>query len=337
VLPQPRLLRAAALLTALALCGAGLTAPSADPAAADGSTATRADPRKTRGLFVDSEMPAYQQGGLYRTRIGSRAQSFWVIPEAYDTAHVRARVREYTGDAAAARKTPVLTIYGIPGRDCGQYSSGNPLTTAAQYRGWIRQVAGGLRGQHALVVLEPDALALFSSPDATCPTRPDGWRGMLRFASRILTKVGAWVYLDAGHSNWTPYDRRPAVLKSAGIGYARGFSTNVSNFRPTSDERAYAGKLLAGLRRLGIRGKHYVVDTSRNGATPSSDGYDVINPTWARLGRAPRLVFDGAFDGTLWVKHPGESDGPVNGGPPSGQWCDFLADRLLDRPESSSC
>lgn len=331
-------MRAAALLTTLALGTLGLVAPvSADPVGHPVVAKTGADPRKKLGLFVDPKMPAYRRDGVYRQRIGRYPQSFWVIPEAYDTAHVRDKVHEYTGDAAAAKKTPVLTVYGIPGRDCGQYSSGNPLTTAAQYRRWIRQIAIALRQKHALVVLEPDALPLFSS-SVTCPTRPEGWQGMLRFASRRLSASGAWVYLDAGHSNWTPYDTRPKYLKAAGIEYDRGFSTNVSNFRPTVEEKAYAAKMLGGLRKLGVHGKRYVIDTSRNGAPPSSDGYDVINPTWARLGRPPRLVFDGVFDGTLWVKHPGESDGQVNGGGPSGRWCDMLADRLIDgTSDQSSC
>jgi endoglucanase len=137
------------------------------------------------------------------------------------------------------------------------------------------------------------------------------------------------VYLDAGHSDWRPYDTRAQLLKKAGIAYDRGFSTNVSNFRPTADEKSYAGELLDGLRALGVKGKHYVIDTSRNG-NPSPVNGDVINPTWALLGAKPKLVFDGAFDGTLWVKHPGESDGQYNGGNQSGHWCDMLADRLID-------
>jgi endoglucanase len=295
------------------------------------------DPRRTQGLFVDTKMPAYQQGGVYQQRIGKVSQAFWVIPEAYGVDAVRGKVQEYTGDAAAARKTPVLTVYGIPGRDCGMYSSGNPLKTGPEYRAWIRQLAGGLTGTKALVVLEPDALPLFSSDVNACPTKPAGWQGMLRFATRTLAKAGAWVYLGAGHSNWTPYEARPGFLKAAGIRWARGISTNVSNFRPTADEKAYATTLLHGLKKLGIKGKKFVIDTSRNGAPPSADGYDVINPTWAEIGAKPRLVFKGQFDGTLWVKHPGESDGYENGGPSSGQWCDFLADRLLGIPESSTC
>ena len=328
MLPRSLVIRVSAAVAALAL-SVGVT---------DAIAAKPKDPRRTQGLYVDPKMPAYQQGGDYRDRIGRVPQAFWVIPEAYDTASVRDKVLEYTGDAAAARKTPVLTIYGIPGRDCGMHSSGNPLTTAAQYRGWIKRVAAGLRGTKALVGLEPDALPLFSSPVEACPTKPAGWQGMLRFAARKLSRTGAWVYLDAGHSNWTPHDTRPAYLKASGVRFARGISTNVSNFRPTSEEKQYAAGLLRGLRRLGVTGKHYVIDTSRNGATPSADGMDVINPTWARVGKRPRLVLRGAFDGTLWVKHPGESDGYENGGPASGQWCDLLADRLLGiEPESGGC
>jgi endoglucanase len=329
VLPRP-LSRACATAAVLVLSTVGLATVS------DADVAHRAkDPRRTHGLYVDAKMPAHQQGGVYRSRIGKFSQAFWVIPEAYGTDYVRAKVREYTDHAASAHKTPVLTVYGIPGRDCGMYSSGNPLTSAGQYRAWIKQVAAGLRGTRAMVVLEPDALPLFSSTVNPCSTRPAGWQGLLRFATKRLSKSGAWVYLDAGHSNWTPYDTRPGFLKASGVKFARGISTNVSNFRPTADEQRYATTLLAGLRKLGVKGKHYVIDTSRNGAAPSDDR--VINPPWARLGARPKLVFRGAFDGTLWIKHPGESDGYENGGPKSGDWCDFLADRLLGQSESGSC
>ena len=330
MLSRTPLLRAIALLAILALATLGLTAP------VDAQQAHPAkDPRRTRGLFVDPLMPAVKQGGAYRQRIGSKAQAFWVVPEAYPTRQVRAKVLAYAKRANAANKTPMVVVYGIPGRDCGQYSSGNPIRTATQYRTWVAQIAKALRKQRALVIVEPDALPLFSSPVASCATKPAGWRGMLRSATKQLSRSGAWVYLDAGHSNWTPYDDRASYLKQSGIQYIRGFSTNVSNFRPTGDEKAYAATLLRGLRKLGVKGKRYIIDTSRNGVSPQDN--EVLNPVWARLGKPPRLVFKGAFDGTLWVKHPGESDGTVNGGPPSGKWCDLLADRLLGRTESGGC
>jgi len=292
------------------------------------------DPRRSRGLFVDTLMQAANQELVYRSRIGRYAQALWIIPEAYGTASVKDILRDYTSRALAEKRTPMLVIYGIPGRDCGSHSSGGAMQTTEQYRDWIRQVARGLRGQSAIVVVEPDALPLFSSSAAACPTKPEGWQGMLRFASKQLGRTDAWAYLDAGHSNWTPDDDRPSFLKKAGIQYVRGFSTNVSNFRRTGDEKTYAQTLLRGLRELGVKGKHFIIDTSRNGARGGPQDDQVLNPPWARVGQPPRLLLDGPFDGRLWIKHPGESDGEVNGGPPSGQWCDGLADRLLGRPES---
>lgn len=311
------------LVTLAVIAGLGPAAPA--------TAAAEPDPRTRRPLFVDRQMVAAHQEPVYRTRIGSRAQAFWVLPELYPRASVRADVRAYTRRALAARRTPVLVVYGIPDRDCGQHSEGG-LPGAAAYRAWVDRIAAGLRRQRAMVVLEPDAIPSAGGPGCrNAATR----LALLRHATRVLARAGVWVYIDAGHSGWTPYAGRARLLQRAGVRWARGISTNVSNFRATSAERRYARLLLGRLRALGVPGKHFVVDTSRNGARPRTD--EVINPRWARVGARPRLVFRGAFDATLWVKHPGESDGPVNGGPAAGAWCDRLADRLLGRPDSGHC
>ena len=161
-------------------------------------------------------MPAHRNGPLYRKKIGRHAQALWIIPEAYGTGRVRDDVRAYTSRALKARKTPMLVVYGIPGRDCGSHSSPGSLHTAAQYRAWIAQVGKGLKGQKALVVLEPDALPLFSSDVHACPTERAGWQGMLRYATSTLSRAGAWVYLDAGHSDWTPLRHPRGVPEEGG-------------------------------------------------------------------------------------------------------------------------
>lgn len=332
-----------ALLASVALVPVGASAAlsagettssltSVSTQAAEVSQRPRKDVRRTRGLFVDRRMPAATQGAAYAA-FGRTPQALWFGNEYYPRGQVRGVARTYTQAAERARKTPMLVVYSIPDRDCGQYSSGG-LPGGTAYKKWVAQLALGIKGSKPIVILEPDAIPFYSNTECANGT----YRlGLLRYATRVLTKAGAWVYLDAGHSDWTPYDGRAALLKRAGISYARGFSTNVSNFRPTAAETTYARYLLGQLRTLGVTGKRYVIDTSRNGyAAPVSN--DVINPTWARVGAKPRLVFKGAFDGTLWVKHPGESDGPLNDGPSSGLWCDYLADRLLGRsPESPTC
>jgi endoglucanase len=310
------------------LLAATLVEPSvAQPA--DGTHATAKprpkDPRKTQGLFVDTRMPAANQEKVYADAFGKKAQALWLSNDYYRRTKIRNVVTKYIGLAEKAGKIPMLVVYSIPDRDCGGQSQGG-LPGADAYRAWIREVVKGLRGSKALLILEPDALPFYGS--AECDQAGDRL-GLLHYASKTIARTGTWVYIDAGHSDWRPYDDRALLLKRAGIEYARGFSTNVSNFRSTSDEQKYAQFLLSGLRKLGVKGKHYVIDTSRNGAANPVGG-DVLNPTWARVGKKPKLVFEGGFDGTLWVKHPGESDGEVNGGNSSGRWCDLLADRLLE-------
>ncbi len=278
-------------------------------------------------------MPAAKAGDRY-TRIGSKAQALW-ITDYYPTDHVRADVRAYVDRANEADKTPVLSIYAIPGRDCGLYSSGG-LPDGPSYQAWIREVAAGLDGGHAMVVLEPDAVAFMGNP--ACTTDPTERQRLLTYAARLLKKAGAWVYIDAGHSGWRTPEVMAPLLKQSGMRYARGFSTNVGNFRHTGAERDYAKRLVKELKQLGLTGKHYLTETARNGGGRPAEG-DVCNPTWARIGHAPKLLFKkggkyGPLDGYLWIKHPGESDGQssdatCHGGPPSGQWWPRGAKRLL--------
>ncbi|CAB4685305.1 unannotated protein [freshwater metagenome] len=322
-------------LAATSACLGLLAVAAAGPVSAtvsEGSAAARAaDPRTTRGLFVDPYMPGSQAAAQDKTfkPIGSRAQPLW-ITDYYAIDDVRDAVRRYTERANEADKTPLLTIYSIVGRDCGLYSAGGQ-PDAASYRSWIDQVALGAKDQHAIAILEPDAVPFIGNP--ACGFDTDERLSLLTYAAKKLSKAGTWVYLDAGHSGWQTPEHMAPLLKRAGIAWARGFSTNVGNFRPTDDERSYAKALVKQLAKVGVSGAKYVIDTGRNGGGKPVDG-DVCNPRWARIGKAPKQVLRGSFDGTLWVKNPGESDGEsddgtCHGGPPSGQWWPAGAKRLM--------
>ena len=63
-----------------------------------------------------------------------------------------------------------------------------------------------------------------------------------------------------------------------------------------------------------------MVDTSRNGLGGSAP-YEWCNPEGRALGtRATSSTGHAYADAFLWIKRPGESDGPCNGGPSSGVW-----------------
>src|SRR6201990_1802116 len=84
------------------------------------------------------------------TAIANTPQAYWIVPGSS-----AATVAKYTGDAAAAGAIPVLTIYGIPHRDCGSFAAGG-MATADDYRGWIDGIASGVGGSRTAIILEPD-------------------------------------------------------------------------------------------------------------------------------------------------------------------------------------
>ncbi len=317
------------LLAALAITGGPtLAAVSGTPTVTSKPHGHHAkpDPRRTRGLFVDPYMKAAQAGRAFEP-IGSKAQPLWITDYYKQPGAARRAVKSYIGRAAQAHKTPLLTVYNIPDRDCGMYSSQDDQITDRYYRRWVTQVAAGMKGARAIVILEPDAISFIGNP--MCTGRGNRL-GLIKFAALKLTKAGAWVYLDAGHSGWQTPQHMAPLLKEAGVGAARGIATNVANSRTNRAETSYARQTIRQLAKRKVRGVHYVTDTSRNGAGRKGPANgDVCNPTAARLGAAPKLRFQGAFDGTLWVKLPGESDGPCNGGPGSGEFFPTGACRLM--------
>lgn len=274
---------------------------------------TRHDnPFQDRELFVDPESTAAEavveasddeERAAFELLAGTPT-AIWLLPEVHPASEVTGYLDSVLQQAGSA--LPVFVVYGIPSRDCGNFSAGG--LSAEEYPGWIGAIADGIADRDAVLILEPDALAL--APD--CGT-VDEATAFLREAVSLLDGAHTTVYLDGGHSNWQPASTMADLLRRAGVADVRGFVTNVSNYNTTADERAF-GEELSGL----LDGAHYVIDVSRNGN--GSNG-EWCNPAGRAIGDPPTGVSDGsALDATLWIKNPGESDGVCNGGPPAGQW-----------------
>ena len=237
------------------------------------------------------------------SRLADVPQGFWLTPEAYPVDRVGAVVTKVAMAADLAGRTPVFVVYGITDRDCsGAQSSGG--LPADQYAQWVGAIAA-TAGEHAVAILEPDALATA----AECG-QGEQRTALLRGAVDQLDDQDVTVYVDAGHASWTDPRAMATMLTAAGVDRARGFSTNVSGYESAADERTYAE---AVSKALG--GAHYVTDTSRNGA--GSNG-EWCNPEGRALGREPEVADDEHLDAYLWIKPPGESDGTCGGGPPAG-------------------
>jgi endoglucanase len=244
------------------------------------------------------------------TAVANTPQAYW-IDQAFSPATVGATVARHTGAAQAAGAMPVLALYAIPHRDCGSYAAGG-FATAADYRSWIEGVASGLGASPAVIIVEPDALAM---ADCLSGDQRQERFDLVRYAVDTLTRdPAAAVYVDAGHSRWVGADEMAARLNAAGVEHARGFSLNTTNYYTTDEQIGY-GETISGQ----TNGAHYVIDTSRNGAGPAADHpLNWCNPDGRALGVAPTTDTAGAHaDAYLWIKRVGESDGNCGRGEPA--------------------
>ena len=299
------------------------TGPTLGPAsgATAGSPQVRmyANPLVGYRFYVDPSSHAARQVDAWRAtrpadaaqiaKIASHPQAIWWVG---DPAHPYELARVTTARIIVAGAVPVYVLYNIPHRDCGSHSRGGASSGDA-YRAWVGEIAAGIGGQPAVVILEPDAL-----PGMDClPANLQVERlELIRDAVAILKQAKrVAVYIDAGNPGWRDTQTMASRLTRAGIDRADGFALNVANF--FSNERSTVfGAELSAL----VGGKHFVIDSSRNGAGPHPT-QEWCNPPGRALG-APATVNTGhpLVDAFLWVNSPGQSDGPCNGGPPPGTW-----------------
>ena len=239
-------------------------------------------------------------------RIATQPTARWIGGWARD---LRGEVRRLTTLAASNGAVAVLVAYNIPNRDCGGHSAGG-IQDEALYAHWIRDFASGLGGHKTVVVLEPDAVAHL---DCLSPSAQASRLAMLRDAVGVLKDHGATVYVDGGNARWVPAAAMAERLKLAALDRADGFALNVSNYVPTAENIRYGEKLSALLGH-----KHFIIDTSRNGVGGNGEW---CNARGRALGQFPTTRTNHPLvDAFLWVKLPGESDGPCNGGPRAGEW-----------------
>lgn len=297
-LAAPLLLVSAALPAQNPLAGKKLYVDPNSTARRQAETLRRSRPQDASLLMAIADRPVAKWLGGWANDIGKEVES---------------AVTRITGAGAL----PVFVAYNIPSRDCGSYSAGGANGGDA-YRKWIKSFADGLRGRQSIVILEPDALA---GMDCLNPAGQKARTELIREAVRTLKAQRASVYIDAGHSSWKSPEVMAARLRDAGIDLADGFSLNVSNYIATQSNIAY-GERLSKL----LGGKHFLIDTSRNGAGNANDW---CNPRGQALGVAPTTnTGHPLVDAFLWIKQPGESDGTCGGGPKAGNWWNDIAIEL---------
>ncbi len=299
-------------------------------------------------LFVDPHSSAAQQAIEWRSskpqqaaamsKLASEPMARWLTTD--DSLQ---SLGSYLSEARQAKATPVLVIYNIPDRDCGSYSAGG-ASSFDSYKQFINKLAGLVGSDQAILIIEPDALAGIDEnmndgqPCLTDHKRDQTYQAIRYATTTLKAQKGVKAYIDAGNSAWVQdTDQLADRLKKAGIDQADGFSLNVSNFQTTNNSERYGALLAARLN-----GKHFVIDTSRNGAGPYKnpvyDDFSWCNPPDRALGNHPTTNTGRPLtDAYLYIKIPGESDGQdpdrnkCFGGPTAGTWWPDYALGLVNR------
>ncbi|MFE2496061.1 glycoside hydrolase family 6 protein [Streptomyces scopuliridis] len=262
-------------------------------------------------------------------RISERAVADWPAGDDPEPG-----IRRAVRGATAAKSTAVFVAYNIPHRDCGLYSAGG-AHDAPSYRDWIGSFAAAIGNAEAIVILEPDAVPHLTDGCTPAEYHDERYELLAHAIGRLKKQPRTRVYLDAGNPDWiADPDKLTEPLRRAGIASADGFSLNVSNFQTNDAVKAY------GTRLSGLLGDvHFTIDTSRNGAGPLRGDRDQAwcNPPGRALGSPPTTnTGNELLDAYLWIKRPGDSDGPCRGGPAAGTWWPDYALGLARRSKDAT-
>lgn len=310
----------------------------AAPAAKASAATTAAATPLSQPLYVNKTSKAwyaYSKTGDTSTKkllyqIAGTPTAIWLGGASTDAGFVS----RTEAKAAAQKRTPEFVLYAIPNRDCGGYAAGG-LNSVSAYEQWINSIRSAIAKRPTIVIVEPDAISMGCLSASGRANRI----AMLSHAMRTLGQdPKTWAYIHAGSS--LPTTTFAPVLKQVGVQYGRGIAVNVSSFNTTAKETNYANAMLTALSKIGVRGKHAVIDTSRNGLGPIASGTntagapDWCNPPGRALGKRPTTkTGQSNVDAWLWIKPPGESDGQCHPGDPTGWFQSYalgLTQRALD-------
>ncbi|WP_181786769.1 glycoside hydrolase family 6 protein [Streptomyces phytophilus] len=312
---------AVAALLALPLFLASSPSAQAAPTPLAMTSGFYVDPNSSPALWSAAN-PGDGRAAAIRSSIAGVPMARWFGSWSGD---IGSAVSSYTGAAQAADKLPLLVAYHMYGRDaCGGHSGGG-AASPSEYATWIDAFARAIGSRPAVVVLEPDALGDYSCMDQQ---KINERQTMLTNALSQFRSAApnAWVYLDAGNPGWVDASTMAERLHASGLSLARGFSLNVSNYFPTSENLSYAGGVNQALGQRYGYSRPFVVDTSRNGN--GSNG-EWCNPGGRKIGTPTQQ--GGGAEMLLWLKTPGESDGDcgVGSGSTAGQFLPEVAYKMI--------
>jgi cellulose 1,4-beta-cellobiosidase len=176
--------------------------------------------------------------------------------------------------------------------------------------------------------------------DSRCAAAQDAYKAGVAYAVSKLSAPHVALYLDAGHSGWLGWPNnitaasqifKDVLITAGGADKIRGFASNTANYsvlhethelfdyqsNPCHDELTYVSHLSSALSAIGVGGKYFVIDTSRNGKGGIRQAWGSwCNVKGAAIGERPVADPAPGIDAYLWVKPPGEADGTSDSSAP---------------------
>ena len=191
-------------------------------------------------------------------------------------------------------------------------SQGPSASQISDYKSWINQFAAGLGSARVALLLQPDM------PFTLClPHHSKVDLNLISWTVGVFNALPhTTVYIDAGSSDWLKPSQTASMLKSAGVAKARGFALNLTHFDSDAHETAYGKKIVALLARKGVRGKHFVLDTSKNGRPFTTLAHwstflkgtvcaSLSSKNCVTLGKPPSIsTGNSVVDADLWMGRP---------------------------------
>jgi endoglucanase len=207
---------------------------------------------------------------------------------------------------------PFVSLSRIEHQSC-PYSPPGPHYSEADIDDWVRRFSQAIGNSRVMVLVEADKLAVIH-----CLPPKAQARRYREIAYEIRTmrrrNRNAIVYIDAGASDWAPWNQMVRELRRADVADAQGFALGASHFDWTRNEIAYGLKISRALR-----GKHFVINTDSNGWGRRGRGHSRFyhagcTPPGQGLGYRPTVATaDPRIDAYLWLGTPGFESGPCLG------------------------
>jgi endoglucanase len=214
---------------------------------------------------IDGVYAAYQgaSGGQRAqiAKIALRPLAYW-FGSWYSDNDARATAAQYISQDTGGDPNVLaqLAVFRLDPWEQAACSSTPGAAAQASFKHWIDNFAAGIGSSRVALILQPDL------PFALCAPSPIPLSLVAYAASRFSALPHTTVYIDAGAAYWASPTQAARLLQQAGIRHVRGFAVNATQYDSTARELEFGARIEHALGSLGIKKKHFVVNTSESGA-----------------------------------------------------------------------